>query len=288
MRLRDVLLVYKKSAYQIYVLERKHPRFTGRHAAGWDVERLKRAHRAHQETLRQVEAALRASGIRYRMIFRALQHDYRPYDFVISVGGDGTFLEAARGVRRQPILGVNSDPERSAGSFCHASGETFGQLLERILAGALTMRALHRMQLRLNGRNLGLNVLNDVLIAHENPAAMSRYWIQVNGVKEEQRSSGLWIATAAGSTGAMKSAGGNVLPKGSTATQYLPRELYRPSGMRYRLMGGVIPGEQTITLRSFMRQGMVYVDGAHMKIPFRYGDQLQIKGSRYPLRVVDG
>ena len=32
-----------------------------------------------------------------------VRSDYTPYDFVISVGGDGTFLEAARQITTQPI-----------------------------------------------------------------------------------------------------------------------------------------------------------------------------------------
>ena len=43
-------------------------------------------------------------------------------------------------------------------------------------------------------------VINDVLIAHKNPAATSRYLLELNKTKEEQRSSGIWIATPMGST----------------------------------------------------------------------------------------
>ncbi|MDP3723943.1 MAG: NAD(+)/NADH kinase [Candidatus Omnitrophota bacterium] len=285
-----VLVVYKKSAYHIYVLERRSPLFVGPKARTlpWDVRRLRQAHEAHQATLTEVERALRARGLRYRVIYRAMQHDYSPYDLVISVGGDGTFLEAARGVTRQPILGVNSDPARSAGTFCRADARTFAGILEAVLNGGARTLRLHRMRLTLNGEALGFQVLNDILVAHQNPAAMSRYEIQVNGVKEEQRSSGLWLSTAVGSTAAIKSAGGQVLPRDSKAIQYLPRELYYGSGATYRLTGGLVPPGRTITLRSLMREGMVYVDGEHLKIPFRYGDVLRVSRSPQPLSVVDG
>ena len=58
-----------------------------------------------------------------------------------------------------------------------------------------------------------MNVLNDILICHHNPGAMSRYYLTVGRVREEQRSSGVWIATAAGSSGGLHSAGGKVLPR---------------------------------------------------------------------------
>lgn len=290
MNVRNVLVVYKKSAYQIYVIERKSSLFVGpnRRALAWDLRRLKRAHEAHRATLAEVQHALRNRGLRFRMIHRAMRHDYRPYELVIAVGGDGTFLEAARGITRQVLLGVNSDPDRSAGCFCRANLRTFGRRLESLLNGGARTQRLHRMQLTLNQQRLGFTVLNDLLVAHENPAAMSRYAIAVNGLREEQRSSGLWICTAAGSTGAMQSAGGQVLPKDSDALQYRQRELYVPPGLRYRLMGGLVPAPHPIRLRSLMRQGMVYVDGAHLKFPFRYGDQLQISRARDPLCIVDG
>jgi len=131
-------------------------------------------------------------------------------------------------------------------------------------------------------------VLNDILIAHQNPAAMSRYAIRVNGTQEEQRSSGLWLSTAVGSTAAIKSAGGRVLPRESKAIQYLPRELYYGPGTTYRLTGGLVQLGRAIVLRSLMREGMVYADGEHLRVPFRYGDVLRVSRSPQPLVVVDG
>ena len=60
MTVRNVLVIYKKSAYQIYVLERRSPLFVGRgrKALPWDLERLKQAHQAHQDTLAEVGTAL--------------------------------------------------------------------------------------------------------------------------------------------------------------------------------------------------------------------------------------
>lgn len=284
--IHSVLVVYKKSAYQIYVREKRNPRFLNKR--GWDIRRLLSAHKAHKETLAGVEQTLREAGLPYRMIYRAALHDYAPYDLVVSVGGDGTLLEAARGVRRQLLLGVNSDPERSTGSYCSATGRTFPRALQSMLGGKARTRILHRMQLALNGKALDISVLNDILIAHQNPAAMSRYWIQIKGAKEEQRSSGVWVSTAAGSTGAMKSAGGRVLPRASKAIQYLPRELYWPRGVRYRLTGGVLTPDTAVTFGSLMREGMMFVDGEHRRTRLRYGDRLSISGSPYSLTLVDG
>lgn len=274
LRVRSVLLVYKKSAR-------------------WDSEQFKTAHQAHQRALEQVRRLLRRSGIRFKAVYRARLVDYAPYDGVISVGGDGTFLEAAHRIRNQWILGVNSDPERSAGSFCVADGSSVEKILDRILKNGAKIQRLHRVQLELDGKRLGVPVLNDILITHRKPAAMSRYWIQAGRIREKQRSSGLWISTAAGSTGAIRSAGGRKLPRESKKLQYRPRELYRRSGLRYRrsrlryrLTGGVIPPNRPVRIGSLMREGLICVDGEHWAFPFRYGGRLSIHPFPYPLRVI--
>ncbi len=267
MRVRLILLVYKKSARR-------------------DSERFKAAHQAHVRTLDKVRRHLRRRGIRFKAVYRARLVDYSPYDGVISVGGDGTFLEAAHRIRNQWILGVNSDPERSAGSFCGADGSSVERVLDRILEGGAKIQRLHRVRLEINGKRLGVPVLNDILITHRKPAAMSRYRIHLGKVREEQRSSGLWISTAAGSTGAIRSAGGRKLPPESRELQYRPRELYRGPGVRCRLTGGGIPAGRPVRIGSLMREGLICVDGEHWTFPFRYGDRLAIRPFPYPLRVI--
>ena len=289
MRVRKVLLIYKKSARRIYPLRRGDRISLSRRGNEFiqrDLKRIQAAHLVHQRTLEKVRRLLREKGVRFKAVYRARVTDYSSYDGVISVGGDGTFLEAAHRIRSQWILGVNSDPARSAGSFCAANGSNFEKILDRILKRNARIQILHRLQLKLNEKPLEIPVLNDILITHRKPAAMSRYWIRVRGRREEQRSSGLWIATAAGSTGAIRSAGGQGLPRESRLLQYRPRELYQGPGHRYRLTGGVIPSNRPVQIGSLMRGGFICVDGEHWTFPFQYGDRLTLQGAPYPLRVV--
>lgn len=282
---RQVLVVYKKSS-------RRMPGWSRHRAADPLIRRDRRrfleARRAHRRALGQVLAALREGGLRARVTYRARALDTRAYPLIISVGGDGTFLEAARCVAGagQRILGVNSDPERSAGSFCSADGRTFARKLALLLRGRAKLARLQRMELRLNGRRLGGPALNDVLVTHRRPAAMSRYWLRVGAVREEHRSSGLWIATAAGSTGAARSAGGRPLPRASRVLLYRPRELYSGPGFRYHLRGGVVPAGRRVSVVSLMREGLICADGEHMTFPFRYGDVLEVTPAARPLLVV--
>jgi NAD+ kinase len=206
---------------------------------------------------------------------------------VISVGGDGTLLEASHVVASAPVLGVNSDLGRSEAVFCAASRHNVDRVLRAALAGRLPERRLARLAVRLDGRIIGPPVLNDVLAAHPDPAAMSRYRLAIGRRKEAQKSSGLWIATAAGSSSAALAAGGVRLPWTTSRFQYRPRELYRGRLTRPVLRGGILSPSATVELTWLMREGRIFIDGSHVHVPLKFGDRVTVSVSaRDSLRVL--
>jgi NAD+ kinase len=283
MNVKNALVLYKKSAYSIYF---EHPRSSFKDKVlPSEIARFEATHRKHFECLRIVEKALKNKNIRYTKISRGRKADYSRYDLVITVGGDGTFLEAARELKKQVILGVNSDPSWSVGRFCCADATTFEKIFSRFLSDGISVKNLHRIKLRVG--NEDIYVLNDILVCHHNPAAMSRYFLSINSIKEEQKSSGVWISTAAGSSGGIKSAGGRQLPVKSDKIQYRPRELYKGRGKSgYKLRGAVLPPATKIEITSLMREGFVFVDGSHVFFPFDFGEIISISHSSNPLKVV--
>ena len=266
---KRILVVYKTSAYQS------------------GLKHLRRSHDIHYRTLAVVEKTLKAIGFDFKRLPRGRKFQGRHYGLVLSVGGDGTFLDAARYLETTPILGINSAPGHSVGRFCSAHPADFEKTLDTFLRGKLKTRPIERMEVRVNGKAWRHPVLNEILVSHAVPAAMSRYHLTIGSQSEAQRSSGIWISTAAGSTGAIKSSGGKVLPLFSKQFQYLPREIFEGHGARVRLRGGLLPaGHPTVTVRSQMREGRLYLDGAHQWLPFCYGDVLKIFPSKCPLRIV--
>ena len=127
------------------------------------------------------------------------------------------------------------------------------------MAGKVGEVFLARMQVTINDRLLPYYVLNDLLVAHANPAAMTSYILDIVSVSEPQRSSGLWIATAAGSTAAIRAAGGRILPLRSRKLQYLVREPYNGDRCRYRLHKGIIGSETLLTVTSRTRRGRLFI-----------------------------
>jgi NAD+ kinase len=258
----------------------------GHHTA----RRLYGAHREHERTLAAVRRALRERGLAAseipgdpidgsarRLLARA--------DLVVTIGGDGTLLAASHHVTTGAVLGVNSAPGDSIGHFCCTRRAVFPATLDAILAGRLRPVELARLALRIDGRRLPEPALNDVLVAHPIPAATTRYRLTVGGRTEEHRSSGLWISTAAGSTAGIRSAGGQVMPRGSRRMQYLVRELLREPGRRYRLEHGFVAPPAGLTVSSKMPEGRLWVDGARTVHPFPFGARLSVDTSAPPLRI---
>lgn len=288
MKLKNVLVLYKRSAYRIYFLEPQSSlRLQKKSIIEKEIKRFQQSHEDHYNTLRTVAKVLRAFGIRFAENYRGHGVDYPQFDFIITVGGDGTFLEASRRIKNQLILGVNSAPNHSVGRFCVANAKNFESILKKILSNNFKVKHFHRLRLVFEGQKIPpVLALNDALICHRNPAMLCRYYLKINNRKEEQRSSGIWVASAAGSSGAIHSAGGKIVNPYDGHIQYKPRELYQGKHDKYALTGGLLKGNQIISVTSLMRQGMVYVDGAHVHYPFKYGATLKVSLSKHPIRTI--
>lgn len=287
MKIKKALVLYKRSVYANYFLDKKSSlRSRKAKIPKENLSRLRQVHDEHYKGLGRVEDCLKEVGIAYQKNNRGQDIDYSKYDLIITVGGDGTFLEGARSTRSQPILGVNSSPKWSVGRFCTADVKSFPFIIERVLEGKFSLQLLHRLRIQGIKELEKLSVLNDILLAHRNPAAMSRYYLKVRSLREEQRSSGVWISTAAGSTGAIRSAGGKILPVSSRSFQYLSRELYHSKNAHYQLVKGVLTSSEKIFATSLMREGMLFMDGARASYPFVFGQTIAISHSPHPLRVI--
>lgn len=283
-----VVVVAKRTAYRRFVEEERDPRakelLRRKDPA---VRRWLDSHKEHTRTVETVHEALERAGLKVMTVERAhAMFDASDADLVVAVGGDGTLLAASHNVVDVPILGVNSAPGHSVGFFCAAKRTTFRAMLKRALNGTLPSVTLTRMRVSVNGRLRTKHVLNEALYCHVSPAATSRYLLRIGKVTEEQRSSGIVIGPAAGSTAAQRSAGGRVLPLGSRSLQLVVREPYTPSGKPYRLAHRVIPEGDEVEVASKMDNACLFFDGPHREVPVRLGDHVTFAASDEPLVVL--
>jgi len=202
--------------------------------------------------------------------------------FVVTVGGDGTLLSASHWVTRAGLLGVNSAPKSSVGYLTSTRRATVVRDLARIAKGDLLPQAVSRIETELDGKRLP-PALNDVLVAHEQPAATSRYRLRLGRRVEEHRCSGLWIATPTGSTAGIRSAGGQPMSLGERRLQFRARELYRVQGRSAALESGFVEEGQALEVESAMEAGWLFVDGARTAVRFPFGARVTFRVAEEPL-----
>ena len=259
-----VLVIYKKSAYQIYVRERRHAHIEELvQARDPSALHLLRAHHAHLQTVEAARKTLAKLGVDARFRHRSDDTHAQNVDLVVTLGGDGTLLWASRLVAwGTPIVAINTAPKHSVGYFCAGTKRDMGEILSAALSGKLPQTKLTRMMVTVGDKVVSKRVLNDALYCHECPASTSRYTLRLGRAYEHHKSSGVWIGPAAGSSAAQRSAGGKLMPIDSEDLQYVVREPYEMEA-RYKLKHGFVKKGQTLQVQSHIRAGRLYLDGPH-------------------------
>ncbi|XP_040054485.2 NAD kinase 2, mitochondrial [Gasterosteus aculeatus] len=118
-------------------------------------------HNIHTGNVQHVVTSLRKEGIEVRVVKRGEYDEevVRWADAIISAGGDGTMLLVASKVlsKDKPVVGVNTDPERSEGHLCLPVRYThaFPEALERLRRGEF--RWLWRQRTRVHLEGTGIN-----------------------------------------------------------------------------------------------------------------------------------
>ncbi|MFO8074300.1 MAG: NAD(+)/NADH kinase [Polyangia bacterium] len=288
---RRILVVHRRSTYTELPGEARS-RLVAELVARQDplVEPVVRAHEAHRASMETVRRVLRSHSADavWRDDLKGVDPD--DFDLVVTIGGDGTVLHVSHAVADTPVLAVNSSPETSIGYLTAGAADDFEELLERALDGSLAPTGLYRMEVRVNGEVVTARALNDVLFCHECPASTSRYELSVDGRVEQQMSSGIWVATAAGSTAAIRAAGGRELAADSRRLQYMVREPFPYGGIGAirppELVKGFVDPGEVLKMRSRTTSARLYVDGPHVVFPVGFGDAVAISGAARPLRLM--
>ncbi len=267
-----VALIYKKSVWELFSNSKDSNVSSYISGKAEAKEAFQQSHQTQQNTIQTVKNTLSSSGAEINMVYRSeiTESVISSADLVISVGGDGTFLETSHYITdNTPILGVNSDPVRSVGFFCSCTGDNFEELFNNVNNGPRTN--LSRISLKIDGISVDPPVLNDLLFANPNPAATTRY--EVEG--ETYRNSGILISTAAGSTAWSFQEGLDPLPLTSNEFQFIHRGARKPAS-------GIA---SSVKIDSLTRKGKLFIDGEHCSLPLCIGQSLEIKCGQ-PINVI--
>lgn len=165
----------------------------------------------------EIQTYLRNLGIQADIfVFNGFseQYPFYGYDFVITMGGDGTVLFAARGCAPLgiPIFPVNFG---SFGFIASVQRDEWRKELDDFLAGKAIVdeRGMIRADLVRGGqRRLSATGLNDVVICGKTAAHTISFNVMYDKVPlGEIKADGIIISTATGSTAYSASAGGPII-----------------------------------------------------------------------------
>lgn len=151
--------------------------------------------------------------------------DTRSLALAVPMGGDGTFLSAARalGFAPVPLLGFNY------GDLGFLSGNPSRDELDLVvsaLAGELPVERRSTLDARicaLDGSELSITALNEVAYTRGASGHVVEYTLGINGTPVARlRADGLVVSTATGSTAYALSAGGPIVSPGYTGLVAVP------------------------------------------------------------------
>lgn len=229
----------------------------------------------HQFLTADQQIAVEADGVFCGADFEA--------DFVISMGGDGTFLSAASMVGRKciPIIGVNMG---RLGFLASIAPDTVEEALRDIFEGCYRVDELRLIQAEADGQLLTDSpyALNDIAVLKRDNASMISIRAYVGGeYLMTYQADGLVVSTPTGSTAYSLSNGGPIIAPQAGVLCLTP---VAPHSLNVRPM--VIPDdtEITLTVESRSHQFLVAIDGRSEKCA--EGTVLSIRKADFPVRVV--
>ncbi len=207
-------------------------------------------------------------------------------DLVCVLGGDGTFLHAARGIgdSAAPTLGVNLG---RVGFLTKVETEDLERALAMVASGDFALEDRFRIAAtlgRVNGEREEYACLNEVVVARGTRVRMIQVEVEVSGSHlATWVADGVVVATPTGSTAYSFSAGGSILdPR-------LRNMIITPVAAYLSQLRSVVAGEDHVvrlTLRQAATGATISIDG-QWDLPMVAGETVEVRALPVPLRMVE-
>ncbi|MFT5225608.1 MAG: NAD+ kinase [Polaribacter sp.] len=196
----------------------------------------------------------------------ALKSLVKQSDLVISLGGDGTLLAAARALVNMdtPLLGINLG---RLGFLADVSISDFESHIAAVVAGKYTVekRFFIEGEIRYADKSTYSNIaLNDIILHSHESLSMIEYEVHCNGsLIHKQRADGVIVTTPTGSTAYALSGGGPIMHPSLEALAIVP---VCPHTLTNRPI--VIPASQAIEVRLSQASSLANInyDGRSTKV----------------------
>lgn len=204
---------------------------------------------------------------------------------VVVLGGDGSFLSAARwvGEREIPILGVKFG---EIGFLSESTQDSLFSSVSDLIAGRFSVEKRNRLRVRVMEEDRIVTeqlVLNDVVVTNDMLARLTNIATHVDGeYLTTFRADGLIVATPTGSTAYSLAAGGPILHPAVSGTILTP---ICPFALTNRPL--IVPDSASVTLSLERdRDGMTLTFDGQAGIPLTHGQKVEITKSGHPVLLV--
>jgi hypothetical protein len=221
---------------------------------------------------------------------------------VVVVGQDGLVANTAKYVGDTPIVAVNPDPSRLDGVLLPFQPHNVRAAVQGVLTGRFPHTPVTMAEASLNdGQHL--LAFNDLFIGCKSHVS-ARYTLEAGGRSEPQSSSGVLVATGAGSTGWLSSvfnmaagiarlAGRErpptpVLQRHDRRLFWVVREPFISKQSGANLVAGTLEQREELILESLMpRHGVIFSDGMEADyLEFNSGTIARITIAKQAARLV--
>ena len=221
-----------------------------------------------EKTAGEVLSFLESMGIQADIVENCSECE--TYNFVVTVGGDGTILRTLQQIRKcPPIFGINTG---KVGLLTHATPKNFR---ERLSAALEKMEVEEFMRIECGD----LIALNEIALLTAMPARLVEFSIFVDGVEIERlRSDGLLISTPIGSTAYALSTGGPIIDPRIECTLIVPVAPFKLGWKPW-----VVGKHRKVEVKVISRQCLAIADG-HTTLQIEPDTTLSFRKSRFPAR----
>ena len=207
-------------------------------------------------------------------------------DALVVLGGDGTFLRAARAAAAEdiPILGINLG---KVGFLSKAEHHDLEEVLELLLEGAYVLEPRLALEVRIlpgdgqasSGPHIALNEAAIVRGAH--PRVMRAQVDVGESHVATYVCDGIVVASPTGSTGYSFSAGGPIIEPTSRNLVVTPIAAYLTP-----LRSSVVGSQHVVSVKVVdAHDSLVSIDG-HDDIPLQVGDVVEVRAREAPIRFI--
>ena len=223
---------------------------------------------------------LLSNSIDSKCNFNRIKKLTKEYDYLVSIGGDGTILRSANEIGKLsiPIIGLNKG---RLGFLANSPVEIFDSIIEKIKASKFKISQRSIIQVKFEG-NIK-NALNEISVSRKNTTSLITIDTKLNNqYLNTYWADGLIISTPTGSTGYSLSCGGPIIMPDSKNFVLTP---IAPHNLNARPL--VISDEKEIEISINGRESEYFVSADSKIFSVSIDSKLYVSKAPYVLKMVE-